>query len=122
MTDTLLCLITHPLAVITHVIGETLVRAGLRVVYEPSVLLEHLEWGSATGDSATQLMECNRAVFRNRHATWLKGQPMPQALPLDGDRWRSPEDQARRPRVLVLENEIPHLSQGGGLPSARPTD
>ena len=63
-------------------------RAGLRVVYEPSVLLEHLEWGSATGDSATQLMECNRAVFRNRHATWLKGQPMPQALPLDGDRWR----------------------------------
>lgn len=94
-------------------------RAGLRVVYEPSVLLEHLEWGSATGDSATQLMECNRAVFRNRHATWLKGQPMPQALPLDGDRWRSPEDQARRPRVLFLENEVPHMFKGGGLPRAR---
>lgn len=94
-------------------------RAGLRVMYEPSVLLEHLEWGSASGDSATQLMEHNRAVFRSRHAAWLTGQPQPQALPLDGDRWRSPEDGVRRPRVLFLENEVPHMFKGGGLPRAR---
>ncbi|MGE0497857.1 MAG: glycosyltransferase [Ramlibacter sp.] len=94
-------------------------RAGLRVVYEPTVLLEHLEWGSATGDSATRLMDRNREVFRQRHAAQLKGQPRPQALPLDGDRWRSPEDQVRRPRVLFLENEVPHMFKGGGLPRAR---
>ncbi|MBX3657853.1 MAG: tetratricopeptide repeat protein [Ramlibacter sp.] len=94
-------------------------QAGLRVVYEPSVLLEHLEWGSATGDSATELMERNRSVFRSRHAAWLKGQPPPQALPLDGDKWRSPKDRERRPRVLFVENEVPHMFKGGGLPRAR---
>ena len=94
-------------------------QAGFRVVYEPSVLLEHLEWGSATGDSATVLMRRNRAVFCARHATWLQGQPLPQPLPLDGDRWRSPEDLPRLPRVLYLENEVPHMARGGGLPRAR---
>ncbi|RYF40789.1 MAG: glycosyltransferase, partial [Comamonadaceae bacterium] len=94
-------------------------QAGFRVVYEPSVLLEHLEWGSATGNSATVLMERNRAVFCARHATWLQGQPLPQPLPLDGDRWRSPEDLPRLPRVLFLENEVPHMARGGGLPRAR---
>ncbi len=94
-------------------------RAGLRVMYEPSVLLEHLEWGSATGDSASQLMERNADIFRSRYAPWLKEQPRPQALPLDGDRWSSPEDRPRRPRVLFIENEVPHMSKGGGLPRAR---
>ncbi|MEO7547698.1 MAG: glycosyltransferase, partial [Ramlibacter sp.] len=94
-------------------------QAGFRVVYEPSVLLEHLEWGSATGDSATVLMERNRAVFCSRHLHWLKGQPQPQPVPLDGDRWRSPEDRPRLPRVLFLENEVPHMARGGGLPRAR---
>lgn len=94
-------------------------RAGLRVVYEPSVLLEHLEWGSATGDSATQLMERNRMMFRSLHSAWLREQPKSQALPLDGDRWRSPQDRAPRPRVLFLENEVPHMFKGGGLPRAR---
>lgn len=94
-------------------------QAGFRVVYEPSVLLEHLEWGSATGDSATVLMERNRAVFCSRHARWLQGQPKPQPMVLDGDRWRSPEDLPRLPRVLFLENEVPHMARGGGLPRAR---
>ncbi|RYF40221.1 MAG: glycosyltransferase, partial [Comamonadaceae bacterium] len=94
-------------------------QAGFRVVYEPSVLLEHLEWGSATGDSPTVLMERNRAVFCARHVSWLQGQPLPQPLPLDGDRWRSPEDLPRLPRVLFLENEVPHMARGGGLPRAR---
>jgi GT2 family glycosyltransferase/glycosyltransferase involved in cell wall biosynthesis len=94
-------------------------QAGLRVVYAPAVLLEHLEWGSATGDSATLLMERNRDVFRARHAAWLQGQPGPQALPLDGDRWDSPEDRPRLPRVLFIDNEVPHMIRGGGLPRAR---
>jgi len=96
-------------------------RAGFRVVYEPSVLLEHLEWGSATGASATELMRRNQAVFCERHAGWLASQPRPQALSLDGDRWCSPDDQPRRARVLILENEVPHMARGGGLPRARLT-
>jgi predicted O-linked N-acetylglucosamine transferase (SPINDLY family)/GT2 family glycosyltransferase/lipoprotein NlpI len=94
-------------------------QAGFRVVYAPAVLLEHLEWGSATGDSATLLMERNREVFCARHAAWLQHQPGPQALPLDGDRWGSPEDRPRLPRVLFVDNEVPHMVRGGGLPRAR---
>lgn len=94
-------------------------RAGFRVVYEPQALLEHLEWGSATGESATVLMERNRQVFRDRYAAMLSGRPSPRALPLDGDRWQSPQDSPRLPRVLVVDNEVPHMFKGGGLPRAR---
>jgi len=94
-------------------------QAGFRVVYEPTVLLEHVEWGSAKGNSATELMERNRAVFQSRHVAFLRTQPKPRALSLDGDRWRSPDDQPRLPRVLYLENAVPHMFKGGGLPRAR---
>lgn len=94
-------------------------QAGLRVVYEPDVLVEHLEWGSAVGAGVPQQLIRHREVFRARHAQWLARQPRPSALPLDGDRWRSPEDRPRRPRVLVLDNEVPHMHKGGGLPRAR---
>lgn len=94
-------------------------QAGLRVVYEPAVLLEHLEWGSATGDSAKMLIEHNRELFCNRYGDWLKHQPVLAPQGLDGDRWLSPEDRPRRPRVLVIDNEVPHMFKGGGLPRAR---
>ncbi|MGC4404633.1 glycosyltransferase [Methyloversatilis sp. MC4-4] len=94
-------------------------RAGFRVVYEPAVLVEHLEWGSATGDEAPRQMRENRQRFVDRHGEWLKGQPAPAPQPLAGDRWRSPEDHPRRPRVLILDNEVPHMVKGGGLPRAR---
>jgi predicted O-linked N-acetylglucosamine transferase (SPINDLY family)/GT2 family glycosyltransferase/predicted negative regulator of RcsB-dependent stress response len=94
-------------------------QAGFRVVYEPAVLLEHLEWGSASADSATALMERNRSVFSSRHSAVSRTQPKPQPLSLDGDRWRSPDDQPRPPRVLFIENAVPHMFKGGGLPRAR---
>lgn len=94
-------------------------QAGLRVVYEPAVLLEHLEWGSATGDSAKALIEHNRDLFFRRYSGWLTDQPALAPQPLDGDMWRSPEDRPRRPRILVIDNEVPHMFKGGGLPRAR---
>lgn len=94
-------------------------QAGLRVVYEPTVLLEHLEWGSATGSSAQTLIEHNRHVFFNRYSAWLKDQPALAPQPFDGDMWRSPEDRPRRPRILFIDNEVPHMFKGGGLPRAR---
>lgn len=95
-------------------------QAGLRCVVEPRVLVEHLEWGSAAGDSATALMQRNRALFVRRHEAWLQAQPRAGALPLDRDAWRSPEDRPRRrPRVLMLDNEVPHDFKGAGLPRAR---
>jgi predicted O-linked N-acetylglucosamine transferase (SPINDLY family)/GT2 family glycosyltransferase/Flp pilus assembly protein TadD/glycosyltransferase involved in cell wall biosynthesis len=94
-------------------------QAGLRVVYEPTVLLEHLEWGSAIGNSATELMERNCEMFCTRHQDWLQAQSTPELQSLDGDRWKSPEDSPRRPRILLIDNEVPHMYKGGGLPRAR---
>jgi GT2 family glycosyltransferase/glycosyltransferase involved in cell wall biosynthesis len=97
-------------------------QAGLQVVYEPTVLLEHLEWGSATGNSAAMLMERNRELFCQRYCNWLQHLPAQQAQRLDGDHWQSPEDpphQPRRPRILVIDNEVPHMFKGGGLPRSR---
>lgn len=94
-------------------------QAGLRVVYAPSVLLEHLEWGSASGDSATALMTRNRQLFLERHPWLLHDRPSPRPLPLAGDRWQSPNDRPRRPRVLFIDNEVPYSFKGGGQPRAR---
>ncbi|APW44983.1 glycosyl transferase [Rhodoferax saidenbachensis] len=94
-------------------------QAGFRVVYEPAVLVEHLEWGSATGDEAPGQMRSNQKLFLARHSAWLKNQPLATPQRLDGDRWCSPEDYPRRPRVLIIDNEVPHMVRGGGLPRAR---
>ncbi len=95
-------------------------KAGLRVWYEPAVLVEHLEGGSASGGSVTQLMQRHRVTFLERHGDWLDHRSRPRALPLGGDRWSSWEDRSRRrPRILVLDNEVPHAFKGAGLPRAR---
>jgi predicted O-linked N-acetylglucosamine transferase (SPINDLY family)/GT2 family glycosyltransferase len=94
-------------------------RAGFRVVVDADVLVEHVEWGSAVANEATQRMRDHRTRFVARYADWLQGQPHPRAQPLDGDRWRTPEDHPRRARVLVIDNEVPHMVKGGGLPRAR---
>jgi glycosyltransferase involved in cell wall biosynthesis len=54
-----------------------------------------------------------------KHAHWLSRQPRPGRVALDDDRWRSPADAPRLPRVLILDNEVPHMARGGGLPRAR---
>lgn len=94
-------------------------QAGFRVVYDPEVLVEHLEWGSAGNGEAEQRMRDNRRRFVEKQRRWLAQQPSPRPVPLDGDRWQSPADFPRKPRVLMLENEVPHMARGGGLPRAR---
>ena len=94
-------------------------QAGFRVEYAPEVLVEHLEWGSAGSHEAEQRMRDNRVRFVAKHGDWLSRQPRPGRASLDDDCWRSPADAPRLPRVLMLDNEAPHMARGGGLPRAR---
>lgn len=94
-------------------------QAGFRVEYAPEILVEHLEWGSAGNNEAQQRMRDNRLRFVAKHGDWLSRQPRPGRTSLDDDRWRSPADTPRLPRVLILDNEVPHMARGGGLPRAR---
>lgn len=94
-------------------------QAGFRVIYEPRVLVEHLEWGSAGNGEAEQRMRDNRRLFQEKHRDWLRLKPQPCRLSLDDDLWQSPLDVPRKPRILILDNEVPLITRGGGLPRAR---
>lgn len=94
-------------------------KAGFRVVYDPAVLVEHLEWGSALGEAAPRQMRENQQRFLSLHREWIGNQPSAFAQSLEGDRWASPQDHPRRPRILIIDNEVPHMVKGGGLPRAR---
>ncbi|WP_245987014.1 tetratricopeptide repeat protein [Azospirillum thermophilum] len=91
-------------------------RAGFRVVYDPAVLLTHVEGGSAIGaDAAAGMMRTNRRPFLVRHADELRRRPAPAASHPLRDRWAS----VPAPRVLVLDNMVPHQTSGAGNPRAR---
>lgn len=91
-------------------------RAGFRVVYDPAVLLTHVEGGSAlTSDAAAEMMRRNRLPFLARHGEDLRHRSSPAtARPLH-DRWAA----APAPRVLVIDNGVPHQAGGAGNPRAR---
>ena len=88
-------------------------QAGRRVVYQPRAIAIHVEnVTSARRDDVEQLLDRNRARFRDRHAAWLFGQG-PQRTGFaarDHDPWAL--------RILYVEDRAPHLDLGAGLPRA----
>jgi GT2 family glycosyltransferase len=51
--------------------------AGWRVVYEPTVIADHHEYGSDRSGTAVRLIESHRKVFRERHADVLAAHHLP---------------------------------------------
>lgn len=88
-------------------------QAGRRVIYQPRAIAIHVEnVTSARRDDVEQLLDRNRARFRERHAAWLFGQG-PQRTGFaarDHDPWTL--------RILYVEDRAPHLDLGAGLPRA----
>ncbi|CCG41159.1 glycosyltransferase [Magnetospirillum molischianum] len=100
--DTDLCLRVH--------------RAGFRVVYDPAVILTHVEGGSTlTSDAAAIMIRRNRSAFLARHADFLRSRPSPATARPVRDRWAA----VPAPRVLVIDNGVPHTARGAGNPRAR---
>ena len=52
--------------------------SGHRIVYDPAVVIHHLEYGTAASslDAQTQMARCHR-IFREKHADWLAGKTAP---------------------------------------------
>lgn len=91
--------------------------AGFRVVYDPSIWLTHFEWASSTsGVDAVALMEGRQALFAQRHQARLAQRPPPEDAQPDKDRWLA---QPHTRRILLIDNAVPHMAVGGGLPRAR---
>ncbi len=87
-------------------------QAGFRVVYDPGVLIHHLEFGSATHTEASMaLMRRGRRIFKTKHKGFLETRPKPAAQNLAAARGRN----GGRRRVLFLEDTVPLRRLGSGF-------
>ncbi|MDN7586558.1 class I SAM-dependent methyltransferase [Burkholderia seminalis] len=90
-------------------------ESGHRVVFDPDVVIMHYEFGSAsTSDQALQLQQRNHAIFRERHADWLRDQ---REVELDKILWARAARSSRK-RLLFIEDRVPHENLGAGYPRA----
>ncbi|EKS9840259.1 glycosyltransferase [Burkholderia orbicola] len=90
-------------------------ESGHRVVFDPDVVIMHYEFGSAsTSAQALQLQQRNHAIFRERHAGWLREQQ--EAAP-DKILWARAA-RSNRKKLLFIEDRVPHESLGSGYPRA----
>ncbi|MBY0339067.1 MAG: glycosyltransferase [Acetobacteraceae bacterium] len=88
---------------------------GLRVVYDPRVVVDHLEFGSSVkSEQAIALQQRNRAVLVERHRGALARQSAPGAANILRARMRD----SGRGRVLILDDRVPLPSLGSGYPRA----
>lgn len=90
-------------------------RQGLRTIYEPRIKVRHYEFASTGGlQAAVALQEKNRALFREKHAEFLKGQ-----ADADPARTLHARTSNGHPNLLLIDDAVPHASLGGGYPRCR---
>jgi O-antigen biosynthesis protein len=87
-------------------------QAGYDVVYDPSVMVFHLEHGSAEGSGApTTQMDHNRHLFSQKHKAYLQERPIRD----DQHQIVSRFADVSAKRVLLIEDTIPLRSIGSGF-------
>ena len=89
-----------------------MIEAGARIVYDPAIVVHHLEFGSAGHpDAALSLMRRNRKKFAAKHAAFLQTRPeQGTASPL---LFRARDDAGKR--LLFLEDTVPLRRLGSGF-------
>ncbi|MDD2859777.1 MAG: glycosyltransferase [Acidiphilium sp.] len=89
-----------------------MIEAGFRIVYDPDVVVHHLEFGSASNTEASMaLMRRGRRIFKRKHAAFLRTRLDCAAENIIKARAR---DGAGR-RVLFLEDTVPVRRLGSGF-------
>lgn len=87
---------------------------GYRVIYEPDAIILHYEFGSASADQASALMAQNQQRFVRKHGAALSRQWPRQPGHVIHARARRPAG----PRILYVDDQIPHAALGSGFPRA----
>lgn len=86
-------------------------KNGLRVAYDPRVVVFHHEYGSAASDDAAiRRMRKNRVIFQDRHHAWLADQPAATEAAAGIRR------QAYEGHVLLIDDRVPAPAHGAGAP------
>ncbi len=52
-------------------------KSGWRILYDPSVVIQHFEYGSADATASTRLMQRNHRIFVSKHLDYLRYQHPP---------------------------------------------
>ncbi len=91
-------------------------KRGYRVIYDPAIVVQHFEYGSADATSSTRLMMRNHKIFVGKHLDFLRYQHPPRAR--NAVHARSPRPIASAPaaalRILFIEDRIPLRNLGAG--------
>ncbi|MEO6755176.1 MAG: glycosyltransferase [Chthoniobacteraceae bacterium] len=89
---------------------------GLRVVYEPGIVVDHFEFASSTqSEDAIALQLRNRELFCTKHTDALATRFKPDSANI----LRARHQNHRQKRVLFIDDQIPIPAAGSGLPRAR---
>ncbi len=88
-----------------------MIKAKKRIVYDPGIVVYHLEFGSAaTSEASMALMRRGRRIFRDKHRDFLATCTAPSAKNAFAARSRD-----MRPTVLFLEDTVPLRRLGSGF-------
>lgn len=89
---------------------------GHRVVYDPWIVVDHYEYGSAgSSEVAAKLMAVNQQRFQAKHVRALVYQ---ENAALPGAMLRARMRGARAVRILYIDDRVPRADLGGGFPRA----
>jgi len=86
-----------------------IIEAGYRIVYDPTVMIEHLEFGSSDRDSSLRTMLVNHRKFVHRHVDFLRYQQPSHHLNKVAARGRK-----GKRRVMFIDDYVPLPQQGSG--------
>ncbi|MFT9387248.1 glycosyltransferase [Acetobacter sp.] len=89
-------------------------QAGWDVVYDPAVVVLHYEYGTSSFVSGGAMIARNHALFRSRHADYLRHKPFQNALLVAQARSADREQK----HVLFVEDRLPYRFLGSGFPRA----
>jgi GT2 family glycosyltransferase/glycosyltransferase involved in cell wall biosynthesis len=88
-------------------------KRGLRVIYDPKVVVHHFEFGSSTSEAVTMnLQRKNQLVFQERHQEWLSYQFAPSAENL----FLASRRMSTNSNILFIEDRVPAPWLGSGFP------
>ncbi len=104
-------------------------KSGWRILYDPAVLIQHFEYGSADATASTRLMQRNHRIFVSKHLDYLRYQHPPArrhavharsphraqaTLGHPGPSHAGPGAGDAELRILFIEDRIPLRGLGAG--------
>lgn len=92
-----------------------LVKKGLRVVYDPRIMITHYEFASSSGFSdAVALQQQHRRIFCDKHAALLASKLLRQDANVLAARTAG-----GKKRLLFIDDRVPHAYLGAGYPRCK---